>query len=133
MFWKIDLRLGSHQLRIKEGDIYKTTFRNRYGHYEFVVVPFSLTNVPTTFMCFMNNVLCPYLDKFVIVFIDYILIYSQGSLSMEIQRSKKLLQSLAATSGSSLSPSNTRTSISTQQQHSCLSNNHQVGTGMQYS
>ena len=52
-------------------------FRTRYGHYEFVVVPFSLTNAPTTFMYLMNNMLCPYLDKFFIVFIDEILIYSK--------------------------------------------------------
>ena len=63
---------------IKEEDIYKNTFHMRYGHYEFVVVPFGLTNAPTTFMCLMNNVLLPYLDNFVIVFIDNILIYSKN-------------------------------------------------------
>ena len=75
MFSKIDLRLGYHQVRIKEEDIYKTDLQTRYGHYEFVVVLFGLTNVRTTFMCFMNSMLCPYLDKFVIEFIDDILIY----------------------------------------------------------
>ena len=55
-----------------------STFRTRYGHYEFFVVPFSLENAPTSFMCLMNNVLCPYLDKFFIVFIDEILIYSKN-------------------------------------------------------
>ena len=75
MFSKIDMRSGYHQLCIKEEIIYKISFRNRYGSYEFVVVPFGLNNAPTTFMCLMNCVLCPYLDKFVIVFIDDILIY----------------------------------------------------------
>ena len=72
---KIDMRLGYHQVCIKEEDIYKISFRARYGHYEFVIVPFGLTNAPTTFMCLMNSVLCPYLEGFFIVFIDNILIY----------------------------------------------------------
>eukprot|EP00253_Pinus_taeda_P018170 PITA_18170 len=65
------------QVRIKEEDIYKKSFKTKYEHYEFVVVPFGLTNAPTTFMCLMNSVLYPYLDKFVFVFIDDILIYSK--------------------------------------------------------
>jgi hypothetical protein len=92
VFSKIDLRSGYHQLKVRECDIPKTAFVLRYGLYEFTVMSFGLTNAPTYFMYMMNKVFMEYLDKFVVVFIDDILVYSrseedhEGHLHLVLQK-----------------------------------------------
>ena len=98
VFSKIDLRSGYYQLKIKGEDIPKTAFRTRYGHYEFLVLPFGLTNAPAAFMNLMNRVFHKYLDRFIIVFSDGILIFSKSMeeheehlrIVFQILREKKL-------------------------------------------
>jgi hypothetical protein len=93
VFSKIDLRSGYHQLRIRPADIPKTTFITKYGLYEFMVMSFGLMNAPAYFMYLMNSVFMDYLNKFVVVFIDDILIYSQNEQEHE-EHLRKVLQRL---------------------------------------
>ena len=83
VFSKIDLRSGYYQLRVKDVDVPKKAFRTRYGHYEFLVTPFGLPNALTAFMDLMNRVFHPYLDQFVVIFIDDILVYSKDAQNHE--------------------------------------------------
>ena len=83
IYSKIDLRTGYHQLSVRETDIPKTAFRTCYGHLEFKVLPFGLMNATAAFMDLMHRVFQPYLDQFVVVFVDDILIYSQSEWEHE--------------------------------------------------
>jgi len=94
VFSKIDLRTCYHQLKIKQKDVPKTTFQTRYGHYEFLVLPFGLTNAPAYFMDLMNRVFHAFLDKFVVVFVDDILVYSKTK-EEHVDHLRTVLQTLA--------------------------------------
>ncbi|KAA0034915.1 reverse transcriptase [Cucumis melo var. makuwa] len=104
MFFKIDLCSDYYQLQVKESDVPKTSFRMHYGHYEFLVMPFGLNNVPAAFIDLMNKVFRQYLDRFVIVFIDDILVYSLNStrhveylrFMLQILREEKLFIKFSA-------------------------------------
>jgi hypothetical protein len=89
-FTKLDMKSGYHQVRMKEREEFKTTFKTHHGHYQFKVMPFGLTNAPSTFQCLMNELLQPFLRKFVIVFLDDIILYSP-SLDQHIGHLQQVL------------------------------------------
>ena len=92
-FSKFDWRSGHHQLRIKKADVFKMAFRTRYSHHEFLLMSIELTNAPAAFMDLMNRVFRPYVDQFVVVFIDDILVYSK-SMEEHVYHLRTVLQTL---------------------------------------
>ena len=104
VFSKIDLRPGYHQIKVKDEDIYKTAFIMHYGHYEYSVIPFGVTNASGVFMEYMNRIFHTYLDRFVVMFIDDILIYSKSKeehaehlrVVLQVLKEKKLYAKLSS-------------------------------------